>query len=256
MPVRHEQEGSVSIVTIDRPERMNAFTPETAQALRSALDDAFEADETEAVVLEGAGDRAFCVGADLARFGRAIEEGDAVQVVSRSSGLMNEVIVQVVEAEQPVVACLNGTAAGGGLGLALACDLRVAADHARLTPGFLDVGVSPDGGTTWFLPRMVGTARAREILLRNEVLDAQTAKAEGLVTEVSADARLRAREVAAELADGPSFAIGSTKQRLLEQEAGLVEHLEREQEATALSAERSAFEEGVMAFLEKRAPSF
>ncbi len=258
MSVHHETDGAVSTVTIDRPDAMNAFDPETATELLEAMQAVLEADATRAVVLEGAGERAFCTGADLSRFRDAIDAGDAVQVVSRVSGTMNEVILAIVEAEVPVVACLNGTAAGGGLGLALACDVRIAADTARLTTAFTRVGVSPDAGTTWFLPRIVGSARARELLFSSEVLDAKQAKAEGLVTEVEPASRVRerAREHAERLASGPAHALAGIKRHLAHQGATLAEHLEAEQEDTALSAETRDFEEGVEAFLDDRAPKF
>lgn len=258
MPVHHEIEGSVSTVTIDRADAMNAFDEETVAALLDAVEAALEADGSDAVVLEGAGDRAFCTGADLARFREAIEAGDAVQIVSRVSGAMNDVILAIVEADKPVVACLNGTAAGGGLGLALACDLRIAADTARLTTAFSRVGVSPDGGTTWFLPQIVGMARAKELLLTSEVLDASDAEDEGLVTEVvpASRARERAREHAERLASGPSHALAGIKRHLADRKATLADHLEAEQEDTALSAETGDFEEGVEAFLDKRSPKF
>lgn len=258
MSVRQEQDGAVSVVTIDRPEAMNAFDPETAEALLETVEATLEEPVTDALVIEGAGERAFCTGADLERFAEALDEGDAVQVVSRVSGTMNELIRAIVGAEEPVVAALNGTAAGGGLGLALACDLRIAAEDARLTPAFLDVGVSPDGGTTWFLPRMVGLARAREILLENEVLDAEQAHDEGLVTEVvpQEDVRKRARARARELAAGPRQAIASTKAHLAAQARGLDEHLDAERQATSLSAEKDDFREGVEAFLDRRDPDF
>lgn len=258
MSVRLSREDELAVVTIDRPDAMNAFTPGTAAELHETVEAALETDDTAAVVLEGAGDRAFCTGADLERFAEAIETGDAVQVVSRVSGTMNDVIVSIVDADVPVVACLNGAAAGGGLGLALACDLRVAADTAVLAPAFLSAGVSPDGGTTWFLPRMVGLARAREILLGDERFTAQAALETGLVTEVvDADrVRKRARSLAREIAQGPAAAIAGAKSRLLDQQASLAEHLAFEQQATALSAETVDFEEGVRAFLEKREPEF
>lgn len=258
MAIDRSREGPVSVLTIDRPEAMNAFDADTAEALRDGIEAAMEDPATRAVLLEGAGERAFCTGADLRRFARALEDGDAVQVVSRVSGTMNEAILSIVHGDKPVVACLNGTAAGGGLGLALACDVRVAAEGARLTPAFLRAGVSPDGGTTWFLPRMVGLARAREILLRNETLDAGEALGEGLVTDVvpPEEVRQRARDEARALASGPSQAIASAKEHLVGQARTLEDQLAAEREATALSAETPAFQEGVRAFLDKRAPDF
>lgn len=251
MPVRYEREGPLAAVTIDRPDAGNAFTEDTAEALREMVSEAMEADDVGALVLEGAG-RAFCTGADLEAFERALEGGEQVEVVSRLSGAMNDVIAAIVRGSIPVVACVNGPAAGGGLGLALACDLRVAAASATLTPGFVSLGVSPDGGTTWFLPRIVGDARAREILLEDETLDAEAALDEGLVTEVVPDdeVRKRTRERARSLAEKPRTAIASAKARLSTPQDDLVEHLDAERETTALSAESEAFREGVERFLD------
>lgn len=251
MPVGYEREGPLAVVTIDRPDAGNAFTEDTAEQLREAVSRGMDDEEVGALVLEGAG-RAFCTGADLEVFERALDEGEQVEVVSRLSGAMNDVIAAIVRGSSPVVACVNGPAAGGGLGLALACDVRVAAERATLTPGFVSLGVSPDGGTTWFLPRIVGIARAREILLEDETLDARDALEEGLVTEVVPDdeARERARERARRLADKPRTAVASAKARLSTPQDDLVEHLDAERETTALSAESEAFREGVERFLD------
>jgi 2-(1,2-epoxy-1,2-dihydrophenyl)acetyl-CoA isomerase len=257
MSVRLDREGPVRVVTLDRPDAGNAFTPEGASDLREAVDEALADEDGRAVLVEGAGE-AFCTGADLACFEAAIEDGRASEVVARTSDTMNDVLAALLRSDTPVVACVDGAAAGGGLGLALACDLRVLSEDATLTPGFLSVGVSPDGATTWLLPRMTGAARAREILLRDETLDAEAARAEGLATGIApaGEAREAALELARELASRPAAALAGTKRRLLEPQADLVEHLEAERDATAASAETAAFREGVRAFRAGRAPSF
>lgn len=256
MPIDHDREGGVSVVTIRRPDAMNSFDLGTARALADALEAASDEPATDAILLEGEGG-AFCTGADLAAFHEALEDGRAAEAVAEVSGTMNHVIEAIVHGSDPVVACVDGVAAGGGLGLALACDVRIASERARFTPAFLGAGVSPDGGTTWFLPRMIGFGRARELILRNETLDASTAKELGLVGEVvgPGKARARALSVARKLAEGPSQAIGWAKQRLAEQRS-LREHLAFEREATVRSAETEEFREGVEAFLEKREPEF
>lgn len=257
MAVHRETHGPVSLVTLDRPDRMNSFDLDHARQLRQAVDAAMETDQSDALLLDSTGERAFCTGADLNTFQAALEAEDARQTVHELSTTMNDVLLRLVRGEKPVVACIDGVAAGGGLGLALACDLRVASRKARFTPAFLRAGVSPDGGVTWFLPRMIGQARARDVILRNRTLDASTAHEWGLVSQLEDAKRVHetAHELAATLARGPSKATRWAKDRLTHQHA-LEEHLAYESEATADSAETDAFREGVEAFLEGREPEF
>lgn len=257
MAVDRETQGPVSIVTLDRPDRMNSFDLDHARQLREAVRAGMQADDSDAMVLASTGERAFCTGADLNTFQAGLEEGRARESVHELSTTMNDVILEIVQGEKPVVGCIEGVAAGGGLGLALACDLRVASRKARFTPAFLHAGVSPDGGVTWFLPRMVGQARAREMILCNRTLDAATAHEWGLVSRIenAADTHDAAVELARELASGPRQATRWAKDRLTNQHP-LEEHLGYESEATAASAETEAFREGVEAFLEGRKPEF
>lgn len=257
MPVESSREGPVGEVRLDRPEAMNSFDLETIRELRDVLQEAMEEPDTDALVLSSTGGKAFCTGADLEAFGKAIEEERAREVVEELSQTMNEAILTIVSGAKPVVAAVDGVAAGGGLGLALACDVRVASRKARFTPAFLAAGVSPDGGATWFLPRMVGEARARDLVLNNRMLDAGEAREWGLLAEVvdAEDVHKRARALARELAEGPSQATEWAKQRLARLDE-LREHLAYETEATADSAETEDFREGVAAFLEGRKPRF
>lgn len=257
MPVARDQDGRVSLVRLDRPKAMNSFDLATMRELRDAITAAMGEEETEALLVTATGEDAFCTGADLAAFQQAIENGQAREVVHELSTTMNEAILALVEGAKPVVAALNGIAAGGGLGLALACDVRVASRRARVTPAFLAAGVSPDGGTTWFLPRMIGSSRARDLILQNRMLDAEQARDWGLFSEVVDAAKLaeRSHKVATSLAQGPSQAMAWAKQRLASPRE-LEEHLAYEAEATAASAETADFREGIEAFLEEREPEF
>lgn len=236
---------------------MHSFELATIEELRDALQAAMEEPDTDALLVSSTGEEAFCTGADLNAFHEAIEEGRAREVVHEVSSTMNEAILTIVSGAKPVVASVDGVAAGGGLGLALACDVRVASRRARFTPAFLAAGVSPDGGATWFLPRMVGEARARDMVLNNRMLDAEEAREWGLVAEVvdGEDVDKRARAMARELAEGPSKATEWAKQRLARLEQ-LRSHLAYETEATADSAETDDFREGVEAFVEGREPQF
>ncbi len=257
MTVRVDHEGGVAVVTLDRPEALDSFDRETARSLEKHLTDVYADDQVQAVVVAGGGERAFCTGADVKQFKAAIEAGEAPEVVADVSAAMNEVIAGIVEAPKPVVAAVNGTTAGGGLGLALACDLRIAAQTARFLTAFMNVAVAPDGGTTWLLPRTIGWAKARELLLTNPVMDAKEALECGLVNELVPSGKVltRATEIASEMADNPSQAMAWTKQRLAGQR-GLREHLAWEREATVQSAGTADFEEGISAFFEKRDPEF
>lgn len=257
MSVERSREGPTSIVRLDRPDAMHSFDLATIRALRDAIQDAMQTEATGTVLVTSTGEDAFCTGADLTAFQQAIEDDRAHEVVHEVSSTMNEAILALVEGPKPVVAALDGVAAGGGLGLALACDVRVASRRARLTPAFLAAGVSPDGGATWFLPRMIGSARARDLLLNDRMLDAETARAWGLLSEVVDADKLakRARAMADSLGQGPSQATAWAKRHLARAEE-LADHLARETEDTAASAETEDFREGVQAFLEGREPRF
>jgi 2-(1,2-epoxy-1,2-dihydrophenyl)acetyl-CoA isomerase len=256
MSVLREDEGPVTIVRIDRPDAMNSFDQATVEDLADTLGTAMREPGTEAIVLAGGGD-VFCTGADLTTFAAAVQTGQASDVVREVSSTMNEAIMAIVDGDKPVLGRIDGPAAGGGLGLALACDLRIASPQASFTPAFLGVGISPDGGATWWLPRMIGEARARRLILQNETVTAEDADEWGLVSEVVDEDEIAEHtlDVARELAEGPSQAIADAKRHL---GAGdeLRAHLEAETETTAASADTEDFAEGVEAFLEGREPAF
>jgi 2-(1,2-epoxy-1,2-dihydrophenyl)acetyl-CoA isomerase len=255
--VRRDKLDHVGVLTIDRPEALNSFNAETAKGLRDQLGKCLDDDDVRALIVTGEGDRAFCAGADIQAFHDAIAKGRASDAVSEVSGLMNEVILGIVESPKPVVAAVNGVAAGGGLGLALACDVRIASQTARFLTAFMNVAVAPDGGVTWLLPRTVGWARAREMLLANRILDAKTVVEWGLVNEIvpAKEVLPRSIEVARRLAQNPRQAMQWTKERLANQRP-LAEHLAYEREATIASAATEDFSEGIRAFFEKRKAKF
>lgn len=255
MSVLREDHGPVTIVRIDRPDAMNSFDQATIADLADTLQTAMTEPGPEALVLASTGE-AFCTGADLTNFAAAIQTGRAPEVVREVSSTMNEAILTIVEGDKPVVAQVDGPAAGGGLGLALACDLRIASPEASFTPAFLGVGISPDGGVTWWLPRMIGEARARHIMLQNETITAEQADDWGLGEVVEAeDLDKRTMEVARDLAEGPTQAIAGAKRHLARADE-LREHLAAETDDTAESAGTEDFEEGVEAFFEGREPQF
>jgi 2-(1,2-epoxy-1,2-dihydrophenyl)acetyl-CoA isomerase len=245
-------EGAVLTITLNRPEMLNAFNADLHRALSAALDEA-EADSVRAVVITGAG-RGFCVGQDLTEFREA--HGD---IGERLRGNYHPNILALRALEKPVLAAVNGPTAGAGLSLACACDLRLAAESATFVPAFINIGLVPDSGGTYFVRRLLGTARAFEWMTSGRRLGAAEALEWGLVSEVVADDELarRATERAAELAAMPTRGIGLTK-RLIDEAAHntLEQQLELEAELQTAATQTADFREGVAAFLEKREPRF
>jgi len=246
------RDGAVLTITLNRPDVYNAFNREPHAALREALTEAQDP-AIRCVVVTGAG-KGFCAGQDLKEFGAVSASiRDALEQTYHPN-------VRLVRAlEKPVIAAVNGPAAGAGLSFACACDIRVASDAATFVPGFVGIGLVPDAGGTWFVHRLLGFARAFEWMCANTRLSAADALEWGLVSEVTpADAfEARVAELAAEWATRPTLAVGRTKQ-LFEHAfaASLEEQLALEAELQQASVGTADFREGVDAFLEKRAPTF
>jgi 2-(1,2-epoxy-1,2-dihydrophenyl)acetyl-CoA isomerase len=246
---RHD---AVLTITLNRPDKLNAFDAAAHEAFRGALKEAADAD-VRAVVLTGAG-RGFCVGQDLGE----LRQGDRdVGALLRSR--WNRHVLGLRGLEKPVLAAVNGAAAGAGLSLACACDLRVAAESAAFVPAFVNVGLVPDTGGSWLVPRLLGYARAFEWMCSGRKIGAEEALAWDLVSEVvPGDGVLaRTQERAAELAALPTKAIAMTK-RLFERAAAssLGDQLELEAQLQVAATRSADFAEGVAAFLEKREPRF
>jgi 2-(1,2-epoxy-1,2-dihydrophenyl)acetyl-CoA isomerase len=245
------RDGAVQTITLNRPDKMNAFTRGMHAELRDALKDARDP-EVRAVVVTGAG-RAFCAGQDLTEFGETADIGAALRATYHPN------ILAVRALEKPVIAAVNGACAGAGLSFACACDIRVAADAAAFVPGFIGIGLIPDAGGTYFIRRLLGASRAFEWMSSNRRLTAAEAHAWGLVSEVvEADAlATRAADLAAFYAAMPTRAVGMTK-RLFDHadNATLEEQLEHEAQLQAAAAQSGDFREGVSAFLAKRPPRF
>ncbi|MCX5265238.1 enoyl-CoA hydratase/isomerase family protein [Streptomyces sp. NBC_00199] len=247
----------VTRLTLDRPEALNALTPDQRDRLIALLAKASADPEVRAVVLTGTG-RGFCAGADL-RGGAAAGERIAGDVARTLRVGAQRLIAAVLDCEKPVVAAVNGTAAGLGAHLAFACDLVLAAESARFIEVFVRRGLVPDGGGAYLLPRLVGPQRAKELMFFGDALGAADAERLGLVNRVVPDGELdkTAREWAARLAAGPTRALALTKQ--------LVNASLDADRATAFAAEAAAQEinmttadaqEGVRSFTERRAAAF
>jgi 2-(1,2-epoxy-1,2-dihydrophenyl)acetyl-CoA isomerase len=245
------RDGAVLTITLNRPDKLNAFIAEMHGDLRDALAEADDAD-VRAVVITGAG-RGFCVGQDLAEF------SDIPDIAEALRGSYHPNIRAIRALEKPVIAAINGPAAGAGLSLACACDLRIASDAAMLVPGFIGIGLVPDAGGAYFLERLLGAARAFELMASGRRLSAQEAFDWGLVSEVVEAARFdeRVAELAAEWAASPTRGVALTKQLFdTAERATLDETLELEGELQAEATGTADFREGVAAFLEKRDPDF
>jgi 2-(1,2-epoxy-1,2-dihydrophenyl)acetyl-CoA isomerase len=246
------RQDAVLTLTLNRPDVLNAFNASLHAALAAGLREAREPD-VRAVVITGAG-RGFCVGQDLAEFRESLDD-----VGERLRTGYHPNVLAIRALEKPVIAAVNGPAAGAGLSLACACDLRLAAESASFVPAFIGIGLVPDSGGSFFVTRVLGPARAFEWMTSNRKLGAAEAKDWGLVSEVIADDTLpaRAAEVAHLYASAPTRGIGMTK-RLLDQAVGstLEEQLEREAQLQSAATQTDDFREGVAAFLDKRPPSF
>ncbi len=245
------RDGNVLELTLDRPDAMNAFTVDLHKELATALKDA-RAPDVRAVIVTGAG-RAFTAGQDLEE-----AQGSETEPGERLQRFYNPNIRAIQALEKPVIAAINGVAAGAGVGLALACDLRIASEKASFVPAFVSIGLIPDSGTSWFTTRILGEARAFEWLTSNRRLKASEALEWGLVHEaVAPDALLpRARERAADLASTPGEAAGMTKRLLHQALTGtLDEQLELERQLQQAASEHPAYAESVAAFLTKQPAS-
>ena len=250
----------VAVLTLNRPERLNALTPDMMRALRSHLADVALDDGVGCVVLTGAGN-AFCAGGDVRVQARVAAEGspdtperrsDQLRVSMEASRLLHEM-------PKPTIAMLNGVAAGAGLSLALACDLRIAGRSARMTTAFAKVGLSGDYGGTWFLTQLVGTAKARELYFLSDVLDAERIAALGLANRVVPDDELATETMAlaTKLANGPSVAFRYMKRNLNVALSGdLAAGLDSEAYGMLRSRASEDHKEAARAFVEKRPPVF
>jgi len=247
-----ERDGAVLTITLNRPDVYNAFNRELHAALATALEEAADPG-VRAVVVTGAG-RGFCSGQDLQEF-RQIGGG----IRERLEETYHPNIRALRALEKPVIAAVNGPAAGAGISLAVACDVRIASSAASFVPGFVGIGLVPDSGSSWFLHHLLGASRAFEWMISNRRLDAGEALAWGLVSEVVPADRFPARvtELAEWYAALPTRAVAMSK-RLFEHAytATLEEQLALEAELQEAATETDDFGEGVQAFLEKRAPRF
>lgn len=246
----------VAIVTLDRGQRGNLIDAEMAAALLDVAVTCETAADIRCVLLTGSG-RLFCGGGDIEAFARA--GADAARIVSEQAGIYHAAITRLARMEKPLVVAVNGPAAGAGLGLAIMGDIVIAADVAHFTFGYTALGFTPDGATSWFLPRVVGLRLAQEMAMTNRRVEAAEAQAIGMVTSVVPSDQLEAAawRQALALAQGPTSALGQTRDLLLSSlDADLDTHLRREARFIAEASASPDGREGIHAFLERRPPRF
>ncbi len=258
--LRIEIEEEIGTLTLDRPKVFNAMSPELIGELTVAFSWFADRAPIRALIVTGAGD-AFCAGGDVTWFRKGVEseEIDLPSEVRRGAEALHQTIVDLRRIPCPVIAAVNGPAAGAGFSLALACDIRIAAETAFFAPAYGRIGASPDGGMTYFLPRIVGPARALEILLEDPDMKAPDALAEGLVTEVvpAAELTARAHAKAEQLAALAPHYVRMAKQLVgTSIEHTLTEHLQLERHGIADSMATEDLRSGVTAFFGGEKPAF
>ncbi len=256
----HRLENRIAVITLNRPERLNAMTKDMMRALVSLLAECAADDAVGCVVLTGAG-RAFCAGGDVRVQAATAASGSTETPEQRTDTLRASMEASRLlhEMPKPTIAMLNGVAAGAGLSLALACDMRIAGRSARMTTAFAKVGLSGDYGGTWFLTQLVGSARARELYFTSDVLDAGRIEALGLANRVVADEELEYETLAlaGRLANGPSVAFRYMKRNLnVAEHDDLAAGLDSEAFGMLRCRASEDHKEASQAFVEKRPPVF
>jgi 2-(1,2-epoxy-1,2-dihydrophenyl)acetyl-CoA isomerase len=255
-PILYTLSDNLARITLNRPERLNSFNVAMHEALAAALDRA-EADGARAILLTGAG-RGFCAGQDLSD--RAVApDGEAPDLGASVERFYNPLIRRLTSMPLPVVCAVNGVAAGAGANIALACDIVLAARSAKFIQSFAGIGLIPDSGGTWHLPRLAGQARALGLALTGEPLPAEKAEAWGLIWRCLDDDQLmpEAEALAARLAAGPTRGLAATKAAIRgDWNRTLDQALDNERDLMRELGRSADYQEGVAAFMDKRKPVF
>lgn len=250
-----EVEDGIATITLNRPDSLNAFNSQMIAESADAFKQCGRDEGVRCVVITGAG-KGFSSGQDLKEVqGR----GDEFSLAEHLRGGYNRLIQRMTTLEKPIIGSINGVAAGAGCGVALACDIRIASDRASFMQVFSKVGLIPDSGSTWLLPRLIGYARAYEMAITADRVSAEKALAWGLVNEVTPADQLGeiTKAWALKLAQGPTKAFGLTKRAMMRAwQTSLPEALEYEAMLQAAASQTDDNKEGVTAFLEKRSPQF
>jgi 2-(1,2-epoxy-1,2-dihydrophenyl)acetyl-CoA isomerase len=256
--IKVELTKGIVAITLNRPEALNAFDFLMGEELLDALMACGKDDGVRVVILSGEG-RAFSAGGDVKLMARFLEEGMPVRFFQRLIPLLHPILVEMTRMPKPIIGRVHGFASGYGMSLVMGCDLVVAAESTRFNMAYVLVGLAPDGGSTFFLPRLVGPKRALDIFFTGDAIDAREAQRLGIVNRVVPDTELEqaTQDLAQKLAQGAPLAMAEAK-RLVYRGMGetLERQLEDEREAIQRSAATQDFSEGVSAFVEKRRSTF
>jgi 2-(1,2-epoxy-1,2-dihydrophenyl)acetyl-CoA isomerase len=250
--VQYKKQNQVAILTLNRPDKLNAFTKQLNKEMEKALKEASKDLEVRAIVITGSG-RAFCSGQDLGDVDENMDHGDVLR------NHYNPMMKALAKCEKPVIAAINGVAAGAGFSLALACDFRIASEKASFIQAFIHVGLVPDSGNLYFLPRLIGHAKALELAVLGEKVSAEEAFNLGLVTKVVPMETFEEEvsQFAERLANMPTKAISLIKKNLQAcWNVNYDEFLELDAQAQRIAGLTTDHAEGVQAFIEKRKPQF
>ncbi|MFQ5826704.1 MAG: enoyl-CoA hydratase/isomerase family protein [Dehalococcoidia bacterium] len=254
-----EREGGVATLTLNRPDKLNSITPLTSQEIVTALEEVEADDELKVLILTGAG-RAFCSGADLTTVSTEAAAQKSRTLYLNPFDWLGQVFLRFRELSKPTIAAINGIVTGSGFSISLGCDLRIASEAATLSLIFVKRGLMAGCGATYHLPRLIGTAKALELMWTGDVIDAREAERIGLVNRVVPAEELmkQARELAEGIANGPSVAIELTKRAVYRglEANNFIAHMGYEAWAQTTCLGTEDFEEGRRAFLEKRTPVF
>jgi 2-(1,2-epoxy-1,2-dihydrophenyl)acetyl-CoA isomerase len=248
--------GSVCTITLNRPEVYNALNEQMKKEFNDALKDAEKDPSIRCLVIRGAGEKAFCSGQDLKEHSGKGTPRSLKESLEKS---YNPMVRRMRSMEKPIIGMINGVAAGAGLSIALACDYRIMADHAKLIEVFIRIGLVPDSGSHWFLPRLVGMAKAFEYAALGDDINAAEAERVGLVNKVVPSAELEGTtmELAKRLANAPTKAVGLIKRALTKAlSSDLDTLLEYEATLQEIASHTEDHQEGIRSFLEKRPPQF
>ncbi|MEM2952806.1 MAG: enoyl-CoA hydratase-related protein [Candidatus Bathyarchaeia archaeon] len=250
----YEKKDGIATITINRPATLNVLNEETMLEILSELEDAEKDENIKVVVITGAGEKAFCAGLDL----KSVKEIYPVKMWELSR-LLHKLTLAIEENAKPTIAAINGFALGGGLEVAIACDIRVASENAKVGLPEVNVGLIPGGGGTQRLPRLVGKGIAKELIFTGKMIDAKTAETLGLINKVVPSGELKSavETLAKELLTKPPLALKLAKELInISTEIDLKIGLAHEAKASGILASTNDFKEGITSFLEKRKPEF
>lgn len=256
--ILYERSENVATITLHRPDVLNAVNETMGRELLETLKVAGQNDDVRCLIITGSG-KAFSAGEDIQDLRGQYERGENPRLGERLLYKYNPIIRRIRQTPKPIIAAVNGVAAGAGAGIAYACDIRIAAEEAKFIQAFIRIGLAPDSGTSFFLPRLVGFAKASELCLTGQELTSKDAERLGLVAKVVPVDQLMptSREVAARMAQSPTKAIGLTKRALNKSVASDLEGvLEYESYLQEIAGATSDHVEAIRAFFEKRKPTF